>query len=300
MRYEEAQGRVGQSVWVGSIEDLRTLVTHIEELARYVHDQRMKKADAEKDDRRTKYLANLSPHRSEEERPAGFEKAESRYYDQFVGDDSLRMTIKYNSWDFTSMDTPAELLEKPIDVKDVNSIYITLDTRGYSTLDGYSLTVSLGSNGAQASIKAPERSFIDLAAARLKTQFRRQRPWYWWFREGWAVWIALIPTIAVMPAVASAAYAGGIAFITALTAVVIFATVTASGTLFLMRVLTRPFELTKEGAKSRGARNIGIIGAAALWVLGTIAIPIWLDSSSNPTPAPQPAPTVTVTITPGS
>lgn len=288
MAYQEAQGRAEQSVWVGTIEDLKILVGQVEELAKYVHEKRVAAANAEKNARREAYMNHRAYQLSERQQLAEFEVEERLYYDKFARDTTLQMTIKYKRWDFTDTGTPAELFEKPIDVKDVKSINISLAGSSYATLDGYSLSVSLGENGATASIKAPEKQFIDLAATQLRGDFKRQRPWYWWFREPAAVYPTLIPALVASPFVFTAFAATALSILIGLVLLVLFACASMATTVVVMRLLARPFELVKEGAKSRSARQLGIIGSVVVWVLGTILFPVWLGSASTADPSPQP------------
>lgn len=293
MAYQQAQGRAEQSVWVGTVEDLKSLVGQVDELAKHVRDKRVTLANASKEARRDAYMKRRAYQLSESQQLAEFEEEERRNARQLDAEAELSMTINFHRWSLSYGGTPEEVFEKPIDVKDIRNVVIALKGGAFSTLDGYGLSVTLGENGANASIKAPESHFIDLAATRMQGEFKRQRPWYWWFRTPWVLIPIALPTVLIAPFVFSNTGPNGVYVFGGITFLTVFLSVSMTIGYFATRLLVRPFELVKEGFKGRSARQIAIIAALIVWLISNVLTPIVLDSVKFTVPTPRPSSSVT-------
>lgn len=277
-----AEGKAQQPVWVGDIDAVKELTVEMNTLVDYVRDRRITLANENEQERRESLHRRTSRYYDADEFEEALKKEEEEHYRGINEETRLHMTVKYQRWQRTSTGTPEEIFTEGIDVSDVVSIDIELANPRYPLRDTYALAVSLSPSGASAAFKAPEPNFIDMAGTRLKDQFKRQRPWYWWFRASWSTWVVAIPALLASLALALVLLGQNISVLTAALAEVLFAAILISTGIWLLRNVATPFELLKPNAKARGAKKVGAIGAFVVWLISTIAIPIWLATLTPP------------------
>lgn len=290
-----AKGSVSQTVWAGDIDALRSLVKQLETLAEYVREKTLGSSAANAATRRAQWDAQYSFY-SASEKKTKWSAAEAKRQEEIREACQLRMRIDQRRWAMEIAGTPAEVLDEIDDLQDVRRVQLYLAGRSGRFLGKYHLEVDLDSDKAFASFAAPEPEFIDLAGTRLKAEFRRQRPWSWWFRATWAMWIYFVPGLIGGLSLTSLLIDQRTDPVLALAGQIILSTAITLGGYFGLRALTPSFELAPSGAKTRGIRRFAIIGAIVLWIAGTVVIPITLTLTLQPAAPPQsPSPSASPT-----
>lgn len=276
-----ARGKVEQPVWVGEVEAVQELALQMKSLVDYVKDKRVTTANDNWRERCEYFKEHVPAFVTGADLEEAWKRHDAEFY-QAIANTALRMVVAYRRWERTSSGTPEEIFAEGIDVADVVSIDIEMEGSSYPRRDGYALAASLSPSGASAAFKAPEPGFIDMAGTRLKDQFKRQRPRYWWFRATWAPWVVSAPTFLALLVLTVILVLQGYNILTVLLFQLIFAAIVIPIGVALLRKIATPFELLKPNSKARGAKKISAAVGLAVWVLSTVAIPLWLGALATP------------------
>lgn len=127
----------------------------------------------------------------------------------------------------------------------------------------------------------PTGDWIVQVEGKLKHPISTRRPWYWWLRNEWLAGpLFAIPAVVALVAIrANAASGENVAPGEWASFVFLFSVLGATvGTIAvaLLRKLLPAFELVAPGEKARGGRILGLLGAAILWLTGSVVLPLML------------------------
>lgn len=274
---KRAKGSVNQEVWVGDVSALRKLVKHFEELADYVREKLVAADRKDEAGRREKFLEDYSFMNDEAAREDRWRKHLAERRDEIEAATQVQMNIEQGRWSMSLSGDPEIVLSEIDDVVDVKQVQIKLAGSPRFELKGYNVTLNLGKASADASFEAPESHFIDLAGRRLEDQLRQQRPWYWWFRASWAIWVFTIIAGISSYFVSVSLLRAGAEMWAAIGGQVLVNLLLLLGCVYFARRIAIPFELVPDGDKGRGRRNLGRIAKVAVWLIAAIAIPLLLN-----------------------
>lgn len=274
---KRAKGSVQQTVWVGDIPALRQLIKQVEELAGYIRDK-LTAADREGEPaRRKKFLSDYDYMTDDDAREAKWQDHVAERKREIDAATEVVLSVEQGRWSSNLSGEPEEVLADIDDVSDVNRVRITLAGLSQLRREGYDVTLDLDKRSANAWFEAPESHFIDLAGRRLEEQFRRQRPWYWWFRASWGIWVFAVPVGIASYFVSMFLLDAGAELWAAVTGQLLFNAVVLWGSYYSARRIAVPFELVPDGGTGSGRRNLGRVATVVLWLLATIAIPLLLN-----------------------
>jgi hypothetical protein len=274
---KRAKGSVQQEVWVGDIPALRQLIKQVEELADYIRDKLVAADREDESARRAKYLSDYAFMNDDEAREAKWQERELVRQREFVSHTAVKLSVEQGRWSMNLSGDPEDVLADIDDVRDVVRVQIKLAGIAQLDRDGYDVALDLDQRSANAWFEAPESHFIDLAGRRLEEQFRRQRPWYWWFRASWGIWVFAVPVGIASYFLASFLLSAGAELGAAVLGQLLFIALVLWGSYYSARKIAVPFELVPDGDIGRGRRNLSRIATVGVWLLATIAIPLLLN-----------------------
>jgi len=164
-------------------------------------------------------------------------------------------------------------LERP---KDVKSFEIRLGSQGNSsqTSKGTGFRLVADDDGASVTIFGYEKDWVDLTTSRLKKALLEQRPWYFWMVKFW--FATVVSSVVCLGWVSLATWLFGGTSNGGWLLFLIPAAITSALLGFFWDRILPKFELFRPDSRARGSREIGVAASAALWVVGTIVIPIVL------------------------
>jgi hypothetical protein len=260
-------------VWVGTTDDLARLVRACRELELSRHTALRATHSATEVNRKTEWLGRWS-YLSAEEKEEHWAKSNDGHLANEISEATLRMEVVSRSYEERLYGNPDEILLELERPKDVKSFEIVLGTQSYSshTSQGTGFRLVADSDGASVTVFGYDKDWVDLTTSRLKKILREQRPWYFWMAK---FWFALLLTTVVCIGWESlfvwifggVSSGGWLAFI-------IPASITAVLSGFFWDRILPKFELFRPDRRARGSRQIGVTATGALWVVGTIVIPL--------------------------
>jgi hypothetical protein len=260
------------SVWVGTTDDLGRLIRACRELEtsrRNTLAARHVATEAERKSEKFEYWSHLSLS----ERKARWKEEDEKQLAKAIAGATLHMEIVSRSYEERLYGDPDAILIELERPKDVKSFEITLGSQGYwsKTSEGTGFRIVTDGDGASVTIFGYDKDWVDLTTSRLKKVLLEQRPWYFWMTRVW--FVVLLTSL----------FAGGLIslfqlifgpngwLITALPLPVIGGLVGWFGDRLIPK-----FELFRPDSRARGSREISIVGAAILWIIGTVVLPLIL------------------------
>lgn len=274
---KRAKGSVQQEVWVGDIPALRQLVKQFEELAGYVRDKLLAADREGESERRAEYLSDYSFMSDDDAREAKWQKRVLERRREIEESTAVKLSVEQGRWSMNLSGDPEDVLSDIDDVRDVTRVQMRLVGSTQLHRSGYGVTLDLDKNSANAWFEAPESQFIDLAGRRLEEQLRRQRPWYWWFRASWGIWVFATPVAVASYFISTFLLGAGVELWAAVFGQLLFNAVVLWGSYFSARKIAVPFELVPDGDIGRGRRNLARIATVGVWLLATVAVPLLLN-----------------------
>lgn len=293
-----AKGSIEQDAWAGDVGSLRGLIKAAGEVAEYVRDKRRVALDASRVERREQFEDSYS-YLPDERREAAWIKQEEATYDKLASATKLVMAVHQNRWNLERSGDPESILAEIDDPADVREVDITFADRWSRALGGYDFRINLDTRQSNAWFEGPEAAFVDLAGARLANELRRQRPWYWWFRASWFIWIVAVPGAVAGFLFGAWLQRNGASLLEGLLSQLLIQAILIAGPYLLLRRLVLPFELVPEGKSAPSGRRFKIVGGVITWVIASLVIPIVLAYTLPSTTPPEPSPTPVQTSTPG-
>lgn len=273
---KRAKGSVHQDVWVGDTAALRQLVKQVEDLAGYIREKLVAADHDDEPGRRKKFLSDYD-FMNDEEREMKWQARGVERRREIEASTKVTINVEQGRWSMNLGGDPETVIADIDDVSDVKRVQIGLAGSSQLSLNGYGVTLDLDRRSADAWFQAPESQFIDLAGRRLEQQFRRQRPWYWWFRAPRGIWVFAVPAGVASVSFSTFLSSAGADFWGTVLGQLFFIAVVGWGGYYLAQRIAIPFELVPDGGKGRAGRNLSRVATISVWILTTIAVPLLLN-----------------------
>lgn len=274
---QSARGEVKFKAWVGDLGAMSKVVSECEALAEDALRRALAQRAQTEAARKESYLADRPYLDTPEDQDRHWERTEREAEQLLRKALTVRLTARLRQFSRELSGAPQEVLDD-VDLDDLLSIHVSLGNRYYpGEADGYGLDIYFRrSDGVVVTMVAPESDWVVLARGKFEALLRPRRPWYSVLRSGWSgAVLAAIPAAAI-PWVLSADATFWSRVLFSVVGVTAVAPLLSMGINAVLERLIPAFEVVPDGAAARGRRVLATIGAALLWVLSSIALPIWL------------------------
>ena len=265
-------------MWVGDIDDLRDLLKVARDLETRSHAEVRARMEASEPERRATFIATRYIPAGTDSDEA-WKEANKKEVLRALDGINLTMSVTLKAYGEVVAGKPEDVLDKITPQDKIKTVSMSLGSQRpmFDTPVHSGFTLGL-SEYPSATVFASDRPALVVAQTELQRLLDQRKPWYWWLRSFWGSMLCVNLPINVAGAATAVLYAGtntdriagGIAI------VVVFFGISA----YLLfsawdRILSR-FEVVGKGSRPRGAAALSVIGAAVLWIAGTIVIPIFL------------------------
>lgn len=272
--------------WVGDVSDLERVVAAAESIAQMAKDRALGIFDGKSESRiRAEVESYQGAVDGNSERVAKeVEKEIQRDLEidrsEIVWEYRVRMTARHRRFSREVEGDPVEVVAK-LEPRQVHSVEITLRP-GWSTGgETYNLILRLDRGGGVPGytwrLEGSDRDWLVLANDKLQNLARESTPWYHFLlRKTYAFPIHFLLSLALAWSILQGV--GGLGLgtaldlpVRALVLGVLSILIAGAGVKFTFKYLPS-FELVDRGAKSRGARVLGVLGTVAITILGGLAV----------------------------
>lgn len=267
-------------MWVGSVDDLKKLIKICRDLEARTHEQIRAALAASEPERREEFQrTHYIP--TEADAIAEWETAELKEIDDTIDRIKLTMELTFERYGEKLIGEPEDLVNEINRPRDVQSIALNCGYQPapYKVPPHSGFRVSIDKYGATATIFGANRESIDIARPKLFDEFRAQRPWYWWMATWWGnVVVAYLP-IGLLVSILFPPFVQQLPPAARLIAWIAFGVFEALLVVWAVRIWPRllpMFELIVAGTNAHGRLALGAIGAGALWIIGSVVVPLML------------------------
>lgn len=267
-----------RSMWIGNIADLKRLIRICRDLESRSH-QQIRVALAATEPERKADFQRIRYVPRDSDATAEWEKSEQKVLHDTIDRVKLTMELTFEKYGEKLIGDPEDLIteiDRPGDVRSVALNYgYKFPVYGVPPHSGFQ--VSIDKFGVSATIFGADRESIDVARPKFIDEFKAQRPWYWWMTTWWGNLVVAYVPLSILINVLFPSFVLHLSPAAAVNAWILFVAsevlLVAWATLVWPKLLPK-FELIEAGSNARGRLAIGAIGSGALWIIGTVVVPL--------------------------
>lgn len=267
-------------MWVGDKNALESLLATCRSLEKISQDEVRAAFDASFAQRHARFYERtyLPYDATDEENEAAWLASNDAELSRVLEKVSVRMEITLKSYGEVLSGRPENVLAELTRPAEVAAVQFTLgEQRPYNVMRHSGFKIVINADTVRINIYGGHTMWMDTAKAQLTAELKRQQPWYYKARAVWGICLLLVFPIAALM-VSLLLYLVDDVLTDWWIYIVVFVPVTTAEVL-IVRSWSKffpTFELHPAGKDSRSRTVIAWISGAALWIAGSLVVPVVL------------------------